>query len=52
MSESSSRDDGAEYDYYLPGMPSLSPGQGPAERFLKRLFRRRGGLKVVRRPRR
>jgi hypothetical protein len=52
MSESSSRDDGAEFDYYLPGMPSLSPEQGPVEWFLKRLFRRRGSLEVVRRPER
>jgi hypothetical protein len=34
---------------YLPGMPSLSTTPGPVERFLTRLFRRRGGLRVVRR---
>jgi hypothetical protein len=51
MSESSSRDDEAEFDYYLPGMPSLSSGPGRVEQFLTRLFRRRGGLKVVYRRR-
>ena len=34
---------------YLPGMPRLSTSPGRLERFLARLFRRRGGLRVVRR---
>ena len=32
---------------YLPGMPSPSATPGRVERFLTRLFRRRGGLRVV-----
>lgn len=34
---------------YLPGMPRLSTTPGRFERFVKNLFRRRGGLRVVRR---
>lgn len=32
---------------YLPGMPKLSDEPGTVERFLKTVFRRRGGLKVI-----
>lgn len=42
----------AEFDYYLPGMPNPSASPGRVERFLKRLFRRRGGLRPVLRRRR
>lgn len=33
---------------YLPGMPPLSTAPGRVERFLTRLFRRRGGVRGVR----
>ncbi|MFB6194601.1 MAG: hypothetical protein ABEI80_00380 [Haloplanus sp.] len=32
----------SDSDYYLPGTPSPSTRPGPIERFLTRLFRRRG----------
>jgi len=38
-------------DYYLPGMPTPSTEPGRVERFVRRLFRRRGGLRPVLRRR-
>lgn len=42
-----------QFDFvnYLPGMPRISTSPGRVERFLTRLFRRRGGLRVVLRRR-
>jgi len=41
MSNESRSDEQSEFENYLPGVtPSASPG--PVERFLTRLFRRRG----------
>jgi len=45
-----SRESGTEesgFDYYLPGTPTVSSGSGRIERFLTRLFRRRGDLRPV-----
>lgn len=39
--------DEPQFVNYLPGMPQLSREPGRIERFLTRLFRRRGGLRVV-----
>lgn len=44
-------DDQSDFVNYLPGMPRLSTSPGRVERFLTRLFRRRGGLRVVLRRR-
>lgn len=33
--------------FYLPGMPEMSNEPGVVERFLKTLFRRRGGYRVI-----
>jgi len=44
-------DEQHDFVNYLPGMPRLSGSPGRVERFLTRLFRRRGGLRVVRRRR-
>jgi hypothetical protein len=53
MERTDERDErSAEFDYYLPGMPTPSTSPGRVERFLKRLFRRRGGLRPVLRRRR
>jgi hypothetical protein len=41
MSRTPTSDDRSENDYYLPGV-SMSSNPGPIERFLTRLFRRRG----------
>lgn len=51
MSDSPSQEDETEYEYYMPGMPSPSSEPGLVEKFMTRLFRRRGGLKVVYRRR-
>jgi hypothetical protein len=50
MNDSPSGDDGTDTHYYLPATPSLSGKPGLAERFLTRLFRRRGALRAVVRP--
>jgi hypothetical protein len=50
MNDSPSGDDGTDTHYYLPATPSLSGEPGLAERFLTRLFRRRGALRAVVRP--
>jgi hypothetical protein len=42
MSNSSRSDEQSEFENYLPGMPNPSASPGPVERFLTRLFRRRG----------
>jgi len=36
----------SEFEYYLPGMPSLSAAPGHVERFVTKLFRRRGPVYV------
>jgi hypothetical protein len=36
----------SEFEYYLPGMPSLSAAPGRVERFVTTLFRRRGPVYV------
>jgi hypothetical protein len=41
MSETTTDDEQSANDYYLPGA-SISTDPGPIERFLTRLFRRRG----------
>jgi len=40
-------DDQHEFENYLPGMPTPSTEPGRFERFVTRLFRRRGGLRRV-----
>lgn len=47
MNESTTNDDAAEFEYYLPGMPSLSAGPSRVEQFLKQLFRQRGEYRLV-----
>jgi hypothetical protein len=44
-SNDESRED--EFVNYMPGMPTLSSEPGRVERFLARLFRRRGPLRPV-----
>jgi hypothetical protein len=44
---SNGSDDHSDFVNYLPGMPRLSGSPGRVERFLTRLLRRRGGLRVV-----
>jgi hypothetical protein len=44
-------DDRTDFVNYMPGMPRLSTSPGRVERFLTRLFRRRGGRRVVLRRR-
>lgn len=41
-----------EIKHYLPGMPRLSTEPGRVERLLTNLFRRRGGVRIVVRPKR
>jgi hypothetical protein len=48
-SATNASDDQSDFVNYLPGMPRVSASPGRVERFLTRLFRRRGGLRVVRR---
>ncbi len=36
----------SDFDYYMPGMPSLSTTPGRVERFLTNLVRRRGPVYV------
>lgn len=52
-SQTESRDDAAQEPLvnYMPGMPTLSAEPGRVERFLTRLFRRRGALRPVVRDR-
>ncbi|SEH57131.1 hypothetical protein SAMN05192561_10841 [Halopenitus malekzadehii] len=46
--DDASRTDGSvDFENYLPGSPQPSTEPGRLERFLTRLFRRRGGLRVV-----
>lgn len=47
------RENQAEDDFvnYMPGMPKVSSEPGRVERFLTRLFRRRGPLRAVYRGR-
>jgi len=42
MSKISRSDQQPEFENYLPGMPNPSATPGPVERFLTRLFHRRG----------
>lgn len=39
--------DESGFDYYLPGTPTVSSDPGRIERFVTRLFRRRGGLRPI-----
>jgi hypothetical protein len=41
MSRATTTDEQSDSEYYLPSV-SISAAPGPVERFLKRLFRRRG----------
>jgi len=51
VNESTTDDAAVQFENYLPAMSTSSPGPGHAERLFRKLFRRRGGLKVVVRPR-
>ncbi|WP_280535858.1 hypothetical protein [Halopenitus sp. POP-27] len=49
--DASRTDESVPFEQYLPATPRLSTEPGRVERFLTRLFRRRGGLRVVYRRR-
>lgn len=36
-----------EFKYYLPATPKTDGSQGPVERFLKAVFRRRGDRRIA-----